>query len=383
MHRGGRSIRFMIFMVLLLVHSAGKAWALNSFDHITSSVNGNVEKWRITEPDVTVPVKAYPAIRFHKGDQVEVLAGGCVNIGPGGELGKSTLTWRNYLYPRLDVGVKEWYMPGFCAKVPLSQQNYGTINIPGVTQGFKPLRDIYSQTAELNGAVQYVNKRVWTIGEPGAVDYLQLGYVDGKHADNSYDNPDSNPQGFCNQCMAKCNAWVEIIITRATPELMLSAYCPAASGKPSTRDSLPLLVSVRNLGVKQASFPAGATLFSYGAQGFASQKLVLTAPLHLAPGMEYKTTLVLAPFTPNAGAYTVLVVVDPANSIGDQNLVNNRCTLPVTLAVPRITGPTPTGTTAPGALPDTLSPGTPPVSPTKTTLPPIKAPGPQNTVTPR
>jgi len=364
----------MIVMVLLLAPGAGKAWALNSFDHITRSVNGNVEKWLITEPDVTVPVKAYPAIRFQKGDQVEVMAGGCVNIGPGGELGKSKLTWRNYVYPRLDVGVEQWYMPGFCAKVPLSQQNYGTINIPGVTQGFKPLRDIYSQTVVMNGAVQYIKKQVWTIGEPGAADYLQLGYVDGKYADNSYDKPDSNPQGFCYQCMEKRNAWVEIIITRASPELMLSAACPAASGKPTTRDSLPLQVSVRNLGVKQASFPAGATLFSYGAQGFTSQKMVLTAPLQLAPGMEYKTTLVLAPFTPNAGAYTVLVVVDPANSIGDQNLANNRCTLPVALSVPSIMGIGSGGSAQPGAVPGNISPGSLPVKPKDTAAPPIKPP---------
>jgi hypothetical protein len=151
-------VRFFYVAVVFVLSAAGTAWSQTPFDHITHTVSGNTETWRITEPDVTVPVKAYPSIRFRKGDMVEVKAGGCVNIGPGGEMGKSTLTWRNYVYPILDVG-NPWITPAQCAKLGMSPQNYGTILIPGVTAGFKTIYEIASRIATLYGAPQYLEKK--------------------------------------------------------------------------------------------------------------------------------------------------------------------------------------------------------------------------------
>lgn len=157
------------------------------------------------------------------------------------------------------------------------------------------------------------------------------------------------------------------------PDLAVNAVRTTTSTNPSTRDAISIEVSVKNLGPMPASFPAGSQFLSYGAQGFTSNKMILSSPLQLAPGQEFKTTLSAPPFTPNAGNYTLTVLVDPANSMGDANLNNNRASLPVTLIVPRITVTAPTGTTAPLKLPENLPPGEAPVKP-KETKPPVLKP---------
>lgn len=172
-------------------------------------------------------------------------------------------------------------------------------------------------------------------------------------------------------------------VTVIGPDLAVSAVRATSGTNPSTREGIPLEVGVKNLGPMPAVFPAGSTLLYYGAQGFSTNKMTLSAPLQLAPGQEQRTTITVPAFTPNPGNYTLMVQVDPTNSMGDPNQINNRVTLPITLVAPRITPGAPAGTSAPGALPKALPQEPLPVKPGETTLPPIKAPGPQNTVTPR
>lgn len=213
--------RVVVFVVFLMGISCGSGWAQNTFDRITHTVTGNVETWKITEPDVTVPSKSYPAIRFKKGDQVEVLAGGCVNIGPGGETGKSKMTWRNYRYPKLDYGYNNfmWEREN-CHKLSMSPSNYGMIHIPGVTTELKPIYEISGMNMVVYGVSTVVDKKIWDVGEPGSSDFLQLGYKDTKYSDNSYTIPDP-PGGYCNQCSGD-NAWVQIIITHLKPEITVT-----------------------------------------------------------------------------------------------------------------------------------------------------------------
>jgi hypothetical protein len=229
-----RHIKPMFFKTLLtgavfLAVTAGTVRAQAAFDLITHSVQGNVETWKISKPDVTVPSKIYP-IYFKKGDTVEVKAGGCVNIGPGGESQKSKHLWRNYVYPKWDVGT-DWLNATQCASRPMSPEHYGTINIPGVTTGFQPITLIMSHTVTIYGETHYSEKRVWPIGDTGSTNQLQLGYKDTDYTKNGYDivpwssTPGAISESFCGQCSEKVHAWVEITVTHLSPEI---------TGTPST-----------------------------------------------------------------------------------------------------------------------------------------------------
>jgi hypothetical protein len=165
------------------------------------------------------------------------------------------------------------------------------------------------------------------------------------------------------------------------PDLAINAVIPSGISNLSTRDSIPLEVTIKNLGPMQADIVAGYNLISYGAQGFTTSKMLLPGTLQLTPGQEHKTTLTVPTFTPNPGNYSLLVQGDPANSMGDPNLANNRVMIPVILTTPKIVGGTSTGTSAPGTLPNKISPGTLPVKQNETTIPTIKTP--QNPGAPR
>lgn len=158
------------------------------------------------------------------------------------------------------------------------------------------------------------------------------------------------------------------------PDLAINAVIPPGISNLSTRDSIPLEVTIKNLGPMQADIAAGYNLISYGAQGFTTSKMLLPGMLQLNQGQEFKTTLTVLTFTPNPGNYSLLVQVDPINSMGDPNLANNRVMLPVTLTTPKITTGSSTGTSAPGPLPKTVSPGALPEKQNETTIPTIKTP---------
>lgn len=213
----------------LLAVTAATPMAEPSLDHITHTVKGNVETLKISKPDVTVPTKRYP-IYFKKGDTVEVKAGGCVNVGPDLNSGKNECLWRNYVYPKANYGY-HWMVAGEkCAVQPMSTQNYGTINIPGVTNGFQTITDIMTHEVVIYGETLYNPRRVWTIGHTGTANDLQLGYIDqvypsSKYTDNGYDivpwssEPVAITSSVCNQCSTLTHAWVEITVTHLSPEI--------------------------------------------------------------------------------------------------------------------------------------------------------------------
>jgi hypothetical protein len=126
---------------------------------------------QVIEPTVNQPQTEYPAIEFSPGQHVVVQAGGCVQTGGSG------LTWKRYVNPTPDVGL--WY---------------GTISIPGATNGLVPLSNVIGQSL--------------TVGVNGGP--LNLGYVDNGYADNSYNFHDN---GTNNQCKNVENAWVDIFIS--------------------------------------------------------------------------------------------------------------------------------------------------------------------------
>ena len=254
----------------LMVAMAGPAWADSRFDQITHTVNGNVETWKISKPDVTAPTKRYP-IYLKKGDTVEVKAGGCVNVGPALNSVKSECLWRNYVYPKADYGY-HWMEAGKkCAEQPMSTQNYGTINIPGVTTGFQPITDIMTHEVVLYGETLYNPRRVWTIGDTGAANDLQLGYIDqvypnSKYTDNGYDIVPWSPEpvaitsSVCSQCSTLTHAWVEITVTHLSPEI---------TGTPATCSAHAKLT----VNYKDVAFQPGMRMGLYAAnEGGANPK---------------------------------------------------------------------------------------------------------------
>ena len=92
------------------------------------------------------------------------------------------------------------------------------------------------------------------------------------------------------------------------------------------------------------------------SSNFALNKLILPSPLQVGPSGEYKTTLMLPPFTNGPGSYDVEVWVDPVNTMHDSNLADNKISSRVTLVAESIKGAT-TGSTAPNALIKTVPSG--------------------------
>jgi hypothetical protein len=169
-------------------------------------------------------------------------------------------------------------------------------------------------------------------------------------------------------------ATIQINVTG--PDLAMSAALQPGQMRPSFRDSLRADVVVKNLGDMKAFFPQGSTLVNYGAQGFAANRLVLPAALELAPGQEYRTTLTIPPFTVNAGSYTLQLLLDPNNLMGDPKPDNNRISLPVTLVPPTIgvtTGSSPASQNR-GLAPAQQVPRQAATPTLKTTTPAIRTP---------
>jgi subtilase family serine protease len=164
-------------------------------------------------------------------------------------------------------------------------------------------------------------------------------------------------------------------VTVIGPDLGMSAVLQPSQAPLSTRDTLRVDVTVKNQGPMKAFFPQGSYFIYYGAQGFTMNKLILPNSLDLAAGQEYRTTLLVLPFTPNAGAYTMLVSLDPTNSMGDPNQANNRVAFPFSLANPRITDAKPVTPAGPSVVTKPAPTGTRSgVVPPKTSIPPVKTP---------
>ena len=150
--------------------------------------------WKIPNPIVNRAVAIYdgkntaPAIQFQPGDKVSITAGGCVQTGGVGK------TWKRYVNP----------------SGPNSDKLYfGSIDIPGLTNGLRPLRTM---------GCHYNTQRPdeCTIDLPGTVKsasemFLQVGYADDGYGDNGYYAHDDGTQ---NQCRNTGNAFLTVTITR-------------------------------------------------------------------------------------------------------------------------------------------------------------------------
>jgi hypothetical protein len=139
---------------------------------VACSTQGAPVECQVIEPTVNQPQTEYPAIEFSPGQHVVVQAGGCVQTGGSG------LTWKRYVDP-MPASAGRWY---------------GTISIPGATNGLVALSSVIGQSL--------------TVGVNGGP--LNLGYVDNGYRDNSYDFHDN---GTGNQCLNVENAWVDIFIS--------------------------------------------------------------------------------------------------------------------------------------------------------------------------
>ena len=100
-----------------------------------------------------------------------------------------------------------------------------------------------------------------------------------------------------------------------------------------TKSNIKLDITIRNPGYKPWTYTGGEPFISYGAQGFAVNKLPAPTGVTIAPLGEYTTTVTLPPFTSSAGKYNIVVTVDQP---GDPNPANNLFTLPVTITLPPI-----------------------------------------------
>ena len=143
----------------------------DSDGRVTHTVNGNVETWRIDEPNVKKEIIEFPQIRFQPGDKVRVTGGGCVNRGGHGK------TWKRYVDP-----------------LPASDQKYhGMVLIPGAI-GNLPANDLdrFARILIIKGH----DFDVKPITEPRK-QHLWLGYEDNKHSDNGYSDQDARTQGQC------------------------------------------------------------------------------------------------------------------------------------------------------------------------------------------
>jgi len=187
-HAGFAAIGAAVCLALsVLVPTAADA---DTFDRITvNHPNATTTVFRIDRPNPTRQTSNYPSILFHRGDQIVIDAGGCVQTGGYG------LTWKSYTDPQ-----------GGSADYLYS----GTVYIRGVIPfgadgGYQRIGGVLEKTL-----------RVPTDLPPSIKDSdlsLHLGYQDDNYSDNSYDGHDN---GDNDQCLNVGAAWVVISITTDT-----------------------------------------------------------------------------------------------------------------------------------------------------------------------
>jgi WD40 repeat protein len=143
---------------------------------VSVEVAGAKEVWRIDRPNVRRSASRYVSIRFRPGDKLVVQSGGCAQSGGSGK------TWKRYVNP------------------DPSELYYGTIHIPGVTDGVRPLRDVVDKEFTVGGSKE--------VG-------LELGYVDepDRYVDNGYWGREGD-DGTGDQCKGLGDAFVVITIFR-------------------------------------------------------------------------------------------------------------------------------------------------------------------------
>lgn len=133
----------------------------------------------------------------------------------------------------------------------------------------------------------------------------------------------------------------------------------------SVRDTIPIGVTVRNQGNAAAVFPFAAHFLYYGAKGKNVNKMVLNNNLVINPYGEYKTTLMLQPFTPTPGLYDIEVWVDPVNVARDINLADNLVSIKMNLTAAAAPLPPSSNTSTPMSAAPKITPKLPPIKPVR------------------
>lgn len=171
-------------LTLILLFSAPTMHADETVTQIQGAPGHIV--WKIDQPQVNVPKKDYPGIKFAPGQLVTVTATGCVQTGGSGH------TWKRYVDPA-EYGTE-------------SPLYHGQVSIPGATSG---LVDFLPRTPE-----------VFTIPANTSVAvaqmHLQLGYTDNGYSDNGYNNR-NNDNGNMDQCWGLGDASIIIDIAPLPP----------------------------------------------------------------------------------------------------------------------------------------------------------------------
>ena len=157
------------------------AECLFSQERVSSAIsnNGNTITWTINEPDVKKSSEPFYQIRFQKGDEILITAGGCAQTGGSGK------TWKRYVNPS-GSGSSDHY--------------FAKIQIPGITSGLVKME-------------QFLNRNLQYTLDAGNESYLILGYADDNYGDNGYWGHDDGTE---NQCKGIGNAWVTITINHNT-----------------------------------------------------------------------------------------------------------------------------------------------------------------------
>jgi hypothetical protein len=139
----------------------------------------------------------------------------------------------------------------------------------------------------------------------------------------------ADPQNVVKESNENNNFWA-FFITVKGPDLAVTGVT-ASPANPTTRDTITLSVTVKNLGAGKATYyPQGFPLLSWGSP-YKYFSMPVPAGFTLGAGQEYRTTVTLPPFAPQSGTYNLTVAVD---KWGDPNEANNSFTLPVTLTIP-------------------------------------------------
>jgi hypothetical protein len=167
----------------------------------------------ITEPDVRVPIKEYPQVQYHTGDEISIAAGGCVQTGGVGK------TWKLYTWPRgsssgiLYHGLV--YLPG------VWPWRGGVTTYPGTwTWDGNDVKRVADAMAQ-----RYIVTNASGLGANWL--HLWLGYEDDNYGDNGYWSHDD---GNDDQCKNSQNAYVIVTIV-PHPENPQPQY-PDSTGTP-------------------------------------------------------------------------------------------------------------------------------------------------------
>jgi hypothetical protein len=170
-------VRMLLIAAAILAAGSFAIHSLRADQATRCTPNGaNQTVCRIDEPIVTMQLANYPQVVFHAGDRITVSAGGCVQTGGHGS------TWKRYVNPSGDNS---------------NRMYWGTISIPGATQGVVRISEVIGKTLTVGAGI------------PDPL-FLRLGYVDDGYSDNGYYSHDDGTE---NQCKNQPNAFVVLTIT--------------------------------------------------------------------------------------------------------------------------------------------------------------------------